>query len=401
MPIARRRQVGHLGGRGRGSAAPSVSDMITDLSDPVPPTHRPAGPTSIDTVVIGGGQAGLAAGYHLRRTGRTFVILDAHRRVGDGWRRRYDSLRLFSLPRYASLPGWPIPVRGYPTRDEFADYLEAYAERFELPVRHGERVSSVVQDGDRYLVTASTGSFLADNVVVATGAHQRSAVPELAAELDPAIRQLTSAEYRNPAQFAPGPVLVVGAGNSGTDIALDAAAAGHRVRLAGRHPGQVPVDIDGPAGRLFVPVVMFAHRHVLTIRTPMGRRTRAALDGHGVMLVRNKLADLDAAGIERIGRIERVVDGRPACADGAPLEAGTVVWCTGTSPDHRFLELPVFDEHGHPRHERGVSVLPGLVFVGLHFQYALASEQIQGVGRDARHVVRRLRPATAARTQVR
>ena len=367
--------------------------MTTHLSAPVQPTTDSARPTSIDTVVIGGGQAGLAMGYHLRRTGRPFVILDADQRIGDCWRRRYDSLRLFSLPAYASLPGWAIPVRDYATRDQFADYLEAYARRFELPVRCGERVSSVIHEGERFLVTSTSGSFLADNVVVATGAHQRPSVPALAADLDPSIRQLTSSEYRNPDQFAPGPVLIVGAGNSGTDVALDAAAAGHQVRIAGRHPGQVPFDIDTRSGRLAVPLVMFVFRHVLTIRTPMGRRARAGAEaGHGVNLVRNKLADLDAAGIEQIGRIERVVDGRPACEDGRPLDVSTVVWCTGSSADHRFLELPVFDEHGRPRHERGVSSVPGLMFLGLHFQYALASEQIQGVGRDARYLTRHLRP---------
>lgn len=381
--------VGWIGHRDRRGAAYAV------LSVGVMTTHTNTSTSSIDTVVIGAGQAGLAMGYHLRRAGRDFVILDADQRVGDCWRRRYDSLRLFSLPAYASLPGWRIPVRGFATRDQFADYLEEYARRFDLPVRGGERVSSVIQEGDRFLVTTTSGSFLADNVVVATGAHQRPTVPALAAELDPAIRQLTSSDYRNTAQLAPGAVLVVGAGNSGTDVALDAAAAGHDVLLAGRHPGQVPFDIDRPAGRAAVPLVMFAFRHVLTIRTPMGRRVRAEGEGHGVGLVRNKLADLDAAGIRRIGRIERVVDGLPACEDGAPLEVGTVVWCTGSVADHRFLELPVFDEQGRPRHDRGVSPIPGLMFMGLPFQYAIASQQIQGVDRDARHLLRRLRPARA------
>lgn len=308
--------------------------MTTDTASTAPSNSSRSAPTSIDTVVIGGGQAGLAMGYHLRRTGRSFIILEADARVGDCWRRRYDSLRLFSLPRYASLPGWRIPVRGYATRDEFADYLEAYAARFALPVRCRERVARVVPEGDRLLVTATTGSFLADNVVVATGDHQRPSVPSLAADLDPSIVQLTSVDYRSPAQFEPGPVLVVGAANSGTDVALDAAAAGHEVILAGRHPGQVPFDIDGTSGRVMVPLVMFVFRHVLTLRTPMGRRAHAGSEqGHGVNLVRNKLSDLDAAGVRRVGRIERAVDGRPATADGPGPDVGTVVWCCGSSAD--------------------------------------------------------------------
>ena len=345
--------------------------------------------TRIDTVIIGAGQAGLTMGYHLQRAGREFLILDADARVGDSWRQRYDSLRLFSLPKYASLPGWRIPVAGYPTRDEMADYLEAYAVRFALPVRGGARVTSVIAEHGLLRVSADE-DYLARNVVVAGGAHRRASVPAFAADLDPAIRQLTSLEYRNPAQFRPGPVLIVGAANSGTDIALDAASAGHDTYLAGRHPGQVPIDIDTPRGRRAIPLVMFAFRHVLTLRTPMGRKAHRQHLEHGVNLVRNKLADLDAAGITRVGRIERVDGGRPVPTEGELPPVNTIVWCTGSRPDHRFLELAAFDEHGRPRHRRGVSVVPGLYFLGLPFQFALASEQIQGLDRDARYLLKRL-----------
>ena len=347
--------------------------------------------TLIDTMVIGGGQAGLTMGYHLQRAGRDFVILDADQNVGDSWRQRYDSLRLFSLPAYASLPGWRIPVPDFPTRDQMADYLEAYAARFQLPVRTGQRVSSVVADDGGFRVSTPAGEYVARNVVVATGSHRRPAVPALAEVIDPRVRQLTSLQYRNPAQLAPGPVLVVGAANSGTDIALDAAAAGHDTYLAGRHPGQVPIDIDSARGRRVVPLVMFAFRHVLTLRTPMGRKAYAQHLGHGVGLVRNKLADLEAAGVVRVGRIEQVRDGQPLPTERALPPVSTVVWCTGSLPDHRFLELPGFGDDGRPLHRRGVSVVPGLYFLGLEFQFALASGQIQGLDRDARYLLRRLR----------
>ena len=147
---------------------------------------------TIGTVVIGGGQAGLVTGYYLARHGEPFVILDAGARVGDSWRQRYDSLRLFSFPRYASLPGWRIPVDGCPTRDEMADYAERYAARFALPVRTGVRVNGVSRRGRRFLVDTDQGGYLADQVVVATGTHQRASTPEWAALLDPAIRQLHS-----------------------------------------------------------------------------------------------------------------------------------------------------------------------------------------------------------------
>jgi putative flavoprotein involved in K+ transport len=346
--------------------------------------------TTIDTLIIGAGQAGLTMGYHLRRTGREFVLLDADARVGDSWRQRYDSLRLFSTPKYASLPGWRIPVHDYPTRDEMADYLEAYAARFALPVRTGARVHSVIADNEQLRVTSADGEYLARSVVVAAGAHRRPSVPTFADSLDPRIRQLTSMSYRNPSQFAPGPVLVVGAANSGTDIALDAAAAGHDTYVAGRHPGQIPIDIDTPRGRRATPAVMFVFRHVLTLRTPMGRKAYVRHRDHGVNLVRNKLADLDAAGITRIGRIEAVHDGYPVPLDGDLPPVNTVVWCTGSHPDYRFLELPVFAEDGRVRHHRGVAEVPGLYFLGMPFQFALASEQIQGLDRDARYLLKRL-----------
>jgi putative flavoprotein involved in K+ transport len=354
----------------------------------------------IDTVVIGAGPAGLVAAYHLQRAGVSFVVLEASGRVGDSWRARYDGLRLFSLPHYASLPGWRIPVREFPTRDEMADYVEAYAARFDLPVRAGarvRRVGRVGRAGAGFTVETDTDTYTCAKVVVAAGIHTRPLVPALACDLDPGLTQLHSLDYRNPGQLAPGGVLVVGAANSGTDIALESAAAGHPTWLAGRHPGQLPVNIDRRSAQVLTPVFMFVHRHVLTLDTPMGRRVAQQLRGHGVTLIRNKLADLDAAGIVRIGRITDVRDGRPVSDDGARPDVATVVWCTGSTPDHSFLDLPVFAADGAPLHTRGVAAETGLYFLGLQFQYALASSTLQGLDRDARHVVRHLlRCRTAA-----
>jgi putative flavoprotein involved in K+ transport len=272
-----------------------------------------------------------------------------------------------------------------------ADYLEQYAARFDLPVHTGVRVERVRRDGDTFLVETSDSTYRADRVVVATGGHQRPTTPAFATELDPSIRQLHSVDYRNPSQFAPGGVLVVGAANSGTDVALDAAAAGHPTWIAGRHPGQVPVDIDSRRGKVAVPIVMFVFKHVLTLRTPMGRKARAKALHQGVMLVRNKLADLDTAGVHRIGRIVGIRDGRPVTEEGPAPEVGTVVWCTGSTADHSFLEAAVFGADGRPEQRRGVGAIPGLYFLGLEFQFALASGTIQGLDRDARYLMRQMR----------
>ena len=353
-------------------------------------TRRDRPTERVGTVVIGGGQAGLVMGYHLRRAGADFVVLDAGRRVGDSWRERYDSLRLFSMPTYASLPGWRMPQRTFPTRDQMADYLEQYAARFALPVRTGVAVLHVSMEGDGFLVDTSAGPIHADSVVVAAGAHRVPVVPALDGGLPPSIRQLHSLEYRNEEQLAPGGVLVVGAGNSGTDIAIESAAAGHPTWLSGRHPGQVPIDIDSRFGMAMTPVVMFVFRHVITLRTPVGRKAARQSEDHGVNLVRNKLADLEAAGIVRLGRVLGVADGHLVTEEGPVTDVSTVVWATGSRPDHSFLH-GLTEDSGRPPHDRGVSEVPGLFFLGLEFQFAQASGTIQGLDRDARYVLRRLR----------
>jgi putative flavoprotein involved in K+ transport len=352
---------------------------------------------TVGTLVVGAGQAGLVMGRRLQLAGEDVLLVEADARVGDTWRRHYDSLKLFSLPKYSSLPGHRIPCTTFPTRDEMADYLEDYARRFDLPVHTSTRVLTIERQGVSFAVRTNRGTLTAGRVVVASGAHRRPIVPAVAAHLAPGITQLHSLEYRGPHQFAPGGVLVVGAANSGTDVALEAARSGHPTWLAGRHPGQIPVDIDTRRAQLVVPVIMFMFRHVLTLRTPMGRKAHQQSIGHGVNLVRNKLADIEDAGIVCVGRIEAEQDGRPVTADGSVLDVSTVVWCTGSEPDHSFLPRDAFDAQGRPLHERGVSTIPGLYFLGLEFQYALASGTIQGLERDARHLMKHMRGATRGR----
>jgi Pyridine nucleotide-disulphide oxidoreductase len=217
-----------------------------------------SGAEQVETVIIGGGQAGLSVGYHLARRGRRFVILDANQRIGDAWRVRWNSLRLFTPARYNGLPGWPFPAPAwsFPAKDEMAGYLEAYAARFELPVRTGVRVDRLSREGDRYVVAAGKHRYEADHVVVAAGAYQRPRIPAFAAELDPGIVQLHSSQYRDPSQLQEGGVLVVGAANSGAEIALELSRT-HRTWLSGRHPGQEPFRPGSRWFRLFVPVIWF------------------------------------------------------------------------------------------------------------------------------------------------
>lgn len=348
----------------------------------------------IDTIVIGAGQAGLSVGYHLARRGVPFVILDTGKRIGDQWRKRWDSLRLFTPARFSSLDGLPFPADAdsFPTKDAMGDYLEAYARRFALPVRCGVRVERVSRLGERFLVIAGDQRFEADNVVVAMANYQRPRVPAFANELDPRIVQLHSFDYRNPAQFQEGAVLVVGAGNSGAEIALDAARA-HDTCVAGRDTGHVPFRIDGLAARLLLVrlVLRVVFHRILTVATPMGRKVRAKVLHEGGVLVRTKPRDLTAAGITRVTRVAGVRNGLPLLEDGRVLDVANVVWCTGFHPGFSWIDLPVFGPDGEPQHDRGVvSSEPGLYFVGLHFLFAMSSVMIHGVGRDAERIADRI-----------
>jgi putative flavoprotein involved in K+ transport len=349
-------------------------------------------PERYETVVVGGGQAGLATGYHLARLGRPFVILDAGQRVGDAWRARWDSLRLFTPARYSGLPGMGFPAAAwhYPTKDEVAEYLETYAARFQLPVRTGVRVDGLTRQGDRYLVTAGERRFEAANVVVASGAYHHPLVPGFAAELDPGILQLHSSGYRRPAQLQEGGLLVVGAANSGAEIAVELSGA-HRTWLSGRHPGSEPTRAGSRLDRLLTPPFWFFISQVLTVDTPIGRKLRPKLMGAGTPLARVRRRDIAAAGIERVPRTAGARDGLPVLEDGRALEVANVVWCTGYRPDLSWIDLPVQDDDGQPRHDRGVVAgQPGLYFVGLFFQSAVSSALVGGVGRDAEQIVARI-----------
>lgn len=358
-----------------------------------------------DTIIIGGGQAGLATGYYLQQQGRDFVILDANERIGDSWRKRWDSLRLFTPARYDGLPGMPFPAPAhlFPTKDEMADYLESYATQFRLPVRMGVRVDCLSKQGDQFLVTAGDLRFEGEHVVVAMSNYQEPRVPPFAKELNPIIVQLHSSEYRNSSQLQDGGVLIVGAGNSGAEIALEAVRS-HPTWMSGRDTGHVPFHIEGSAARVLVLglVLRFIFHRVLTVRTPIGRKIRPKLLSHGMPLVRVKPKDLTAAGIERVGRAVGVQERLPLLEDGRVLDVANVIWCTGFQPDFSWIDLPVLGEDG-PIHERGVVTKePGLYFVGLPFLYAASSAQIHGVARDAERIAKEIasRSATLAHSHI-
>jgi putative flavoprotein involved in K+ transport len=335
-----------------------------------------------DTIVVGAGQAGLAVGYHLAARDCDFVIVDAAARVGDAWRQRWDSLRLFTPAVYDGLPGMPFPAppAHLPDKDEVADYLERYAERFELPVRLSTRIDALQWDGERFVLGAGERVLEADNVVVATGPFQRPRIPAMAARLAPEMLQLHSSEYRNPFDLPDGPALVVGAGNSGAQIALELARF-RRVWLAGRETGHLPRRLLGRD--IFAWLWPVCRR--ITADTRLGRRMRTRRTGADplVGITARMLSD---AGIVRVGRLTEERGGLPVC-EREVLQPRVVVWCTGFEPDYGWIDVPIVGGDGRVRHQRGVVAdQPGLYFVGLRFQHAMTSALLGGVGEDAEFI---------------
>jgi len=353
----------------------------------------------VETIVIGGGQAGLTIGYELRQKNRDFVILDGGDRVGDAWRNRWDSLLVFNPARDLALPGLKLRVPGdaFVGKDVVADYLEDYACFHDLPVLLRSRVRRLAHDGIRYLVELSDQTLFSDNVVVAMSDDQIPRVPGFAPDLHPDIVQLHSSQYKNPSQLQEGPVLVVGLGNSGADIGLEV-SRGHQTFIAGKETAHVPFRIETWFGRnVLVRLVRFVMLRVLNTSTPIGRRARPNMIHLAAPLVRVKPKDLQAVA-ERVGRVTGVADGRPQLDDGRVLDVSNVIWCTGFTAGFDWIDLPVFDEQGHPRHTRGVvENQPGLYFCGLNFLHSVWSETLTGMQIDARYVIRHLDAATPAR----
>ena len=346
-----------------------------------------------DVLIVGAGQSGLALGYQLQKRGRQPLLVDRNERIGQSWRDRWDTLKLYSPANRDGLPGLPFPAArtAYPTKDEMADYLEDYAAHFELPVRLGTAVESLTQEEGRFVARTGGSRIEAETVVVASGVFEKPYVPAFANQLDPAITQLHSREYRNLSQLQEGSVLVVGASHSGSDIAYEAASK-HEVVLSGRDTGQLPVSVETRRGRMLFRGLFFAGTHILTVDTPIGRKMRPHIRQGGAPLLRYRRSELRRAGVERV--LERTVgvqDGQPVLEGGRVLDVRNVVWCTGFRPDFGWIRLPLeIGEDGYPVQYRGASTTPGLYFVGLPFLHSFTSMLIGGAERDTERVAEQI-----------
>jgi putative flavoprotein involved in K+ transport len=333
-----------------------------------------------DVIIIGAGQAGLALGHHLARRHANFLIVDAGPEVGAAWRNRWDSLRLFSPAQYDSLPGMPFPAPAdtHPGKDQVADYLAGYARHFALPVRLNSPVLALHREADGSFVVTTPGETLrARQVVVATGPFQTPFLPPLAGQLDPGVRQLHSAEYRNPDQLpAGGRVLVVGAANSGLQIAAELSERTTVTVAVGAKPPELPQRILGRD--LFFWLVKTGFFTV-----PSTARIARRLRARGDLVIGSRTSDLRRRGVTFRPRLTGFTGRTATFADGSSTDVDAVVWATGYRPDYSWLHIPGVVVDGAVRHEAGATDVPGLYFLGLPWQTRRGSALLGFVGADA------------------
>jgi len=347
-----------------------------------------------EVATIGAGQAGLTMGYELAQQGRRFVILESADSVGQAWRTRWDSLTLFTPRRYDSLPGLEFPgdPDGYPGRDEVIAYLESYAETHDLPVQLGSEVRSVRNENGGFRLERATEMIEADQVVVATGPLQVPRVPALAADLDAAVFQTHSVGYRNPSELPDGPVLVVGGGNTGFQIAEELATERETHLSVGSRQMPLPQRIGGRDLFWWLGKLGILEK---SVDTKLGRRlsTRDTLIGSSPRTAKR-------AGVTMHGRAVGTSGRTVVFEDGSTLDVAAAIWATGYRFDHSWIDLPITDDGGKLVHRRGVTDVPGLYFLGLPWQHTRGSALVGWVKDDAEFIAERIaeRAPTSAPT---
>ena len=341
----------------------------------------------MEVTIIGAGQSGLAMGYSLRQKGIPFAILERADSIGSAWRERWDSLTLFTPRRYSSLPGLPFPgaPEGYPTRDEVIDYLERYAETFDLPVELNSEVHELRAEEERFALHVDGRTRTADQVVVATGPFQTPYIPGLAENLSREVFQAHAVGYRRPSDLPQGRVLVVGGGNTGFQIAKELSRTHKVVLSVGSRQKPLPQRIAGrdlfwwltKTSLLSTTVESRLGSRLRHRETLIGSSPREVRRRYGVEL-KSRVVDVSASG--RAIRFE----------DGSEIEVDAVIWATGYRPDYAWIMLPIFDSDGRLRHRRGVTDVPGLYFLGLTWQHTRGSALIGFVKDDAQFLAERI-----------
>ncbi|MEH7273928.1 flavin-containing monooxygenase [Neobacillus vireti] len=339
-----------------------------------------------DVLVIGAGQAGLAMGYYLKQTNLSFLIVDKESKIGGSWRNRYDSLTLFTPRTYSSLPGLALQgeEKQYPAKDEISGYLSLYAKTFLLPIQHNTFVTKLDKE-DRFILSTTQGEFQSKNVIVATGPFQEPSIPKFSQFLSDNILQLHSSDYKNPNQLQDGPSLVVGGGNSGAQIAVEI-SRGRKVYLSvGQSLRFLPQDIGSKS--IFCWFDKFGVLKA-NVNSKMGQFIKNKPDPIFGFELKSQLKSGDIILKPRVTSADR---SQVSFKDATRLEVSNVIWSTGFQSDYRWIKIPsIFNEKGMPIHNRGITSMKGLYFLGLSWQYRRGSALLQGVGDDAEYLLKML-----------
>ncbi|WP_226671142.1 flavin-containing monooxygenase [Metabacillus litoralis] len=338
-----------------------------------------------DVIVIGGGQAGLAMGYFLKNSNFSFLILDELSEIGEVWKNRYDTLKLFTPHDFSSLPGLSLDSNSYPTKNDISEYLKLYAKKFSLPIQMNTSVNKLFLDNDEFVIKTNQGSLRANHVVVATGPFQKPNIPDFSTFLSEDILQIHSSEYKNPKQLTNGTTLVIGGGNSGAQIATELSkdrkvflAVGHKMMF-------LPQDIG--------------HKSIFWYFDKLGVY-KAPHDSIIGKIVRRKPDPIFGFELKRLLKNGRITLKSRAISsennviifkDQTQLKVDNVVWATGYKPDYNWIEIDeLFNKQGFPIHNRGVTSRKGLFFLGLPWQHNRQSALITGVGEDAKYLYNQL-----------
>lgn len=340
------------------------------------PTH--------DVVIIGAGQAGLATAYYLQKLGVNPLLLEAASTIGEVWRARYDSLRLFTPSQYSNLPGlaFPAPADHYPTKDEVADYLRAYSAKFDFNIVYDARVTRLTKTAGNFEIEIGTEPMAAKAVIVATGALQSPRVPAFAAKLRASVKQWHSSHYRNAKMLPAGDILIVGGGNSGAQIGEELAQAGRKVSVSiEKLPRHLPQRFLGKD------VFWWLTKSGLISTKPaklVGSTSSTPIPTIGVDL--KKLSQEGNLNI-----VPRVIDAEGQhvlLADGSRLAPANIIWATGFVNDFSWIDIQGALEDQNPIHTRGVSPVKGLYFIGLPFLHSKGSAFLGFVRDDAHYVAK-------------
>jgi putative flavoprotein involved in K+ transport len=338
---------------------------------------------NIEVLVIGAGQAGLAMGYYLKKAKLSFVLVDAAKQVGDVWRNRYDSLVLFSPRAYSSLPGMDLPgdPEGFPTKDEIAKYLETYANYFSIPIHLNTNVEKLEQIDDKYRVITSQGNFIAKNVVIAAGPFQKPFIPKLHGTVSKRIFQIHTSEYRRPSQLPEGSILVVGGGNSGSQIATELSASRKVYLSTGHEIVFIPHRILNRSIFWWLDVLGLSKVSVDTKLSKFLKKTEPVIG--------MELKPLIASG--KVKLKERAIsfhDQHIKFKDGSTIKVDSIIWATGFQFDFSWIDIPgILDHQKRPLHQRGISPVKGIYFLGLPWLSRVGSAQLNGVGHDAKYLI--------------